>query len=520
MALAHAPTLFYKKTACMKKLIPLVAFALLLLLAAFSIESKKAPSAGRPPANAIVACLPPPVQPQPISDADFKARYGLPLPMVRKSVYALSAAEITSIKNGITAMKGLNYTDPTSWEYQAAIHGTTRPDNLPSWNTCHKPGFSFFFLAWHRMYVYFFERILRAKAGNPNLTLPYWNYQTNPVLHPDYRNSAAGNPLYDATRSASINGGGALPNSIMTSFENSLNNNTSYYPFQTAINSPHGSVHTTIGGNMFSTSSAAKDPVFWLHHCNIDRLWERWLRKCGGRGNPTDAQWLNQSYTFFDENGTAVSMTGSQVVKTASQLNYKYDSLTTNPICLKPIDWAVVQKWQLFKLAKPLQLAGTTQKLTLATENTEALDKFMVSAKRQRFDFVEDDTPERLMLTLGGIRIEKMPEGVVEVYLNLPPNVRPSANSKYYVGLLNLFDAEHHGKHVMAMPGMADETGTELDVTAAVKAQGLALADLKKAQVSLVVRGNTLRGQEVKTDGRITVSDIQFNLQSIKKQTK
>jgi hypothetical protein len=35
---------------------------------------------------------------------------------------------------------------------------------------------SFFFLSWHRMYIYFFERILRAASGDPNLALPYWNY--------------------------------------------------------------------------------------------------------------------------------------------------------------------------------------------------------------------------------------------------------------------------------------------------------------------------------------------------------
>ena len=105
--------------------------------------------------------------------------------MVRKNVYSLTPAEITSIKTGITSMKALPYTDPTSWLYQAAIHGTTLPDGLPSWNTCHQAGASFFFLAWHRMYCYFFERILRAKSGDPALTLPYWNYQTNVALHPD-----------------------------------------------------------------------------------------------------------------------------------------------------------------------------------------------------------------------------------------------------------------------------------------------------------------------------------------------
>ncbi|HTE11917.1 MAG TPA: tyrosinase family protein, partial [Chitinophagaceae bacterium] len=83
--------------------------------------------------------------------------------MIRKNIYNLSAAEITSLKNGITAMKGLPLTNPTSWQYQAAIHGTTLTNNLPNWNSC-QHGTQFFF-SWHRMYLYFFERILRAKSG-------------------------------------------------------------------------------------------------------------------------------------------------------------------------------------------------------------------------------------------------------------------------------------------------------------------------------------------------------------------
>ena len=183
--------------------------------------------------------------------------------MIRKNVYSLSAAEINSIKTGITNMKALPYTNPTSWLYQAAIHGTTMPDGLPSWNTCHQAGAAFFFLAWHRMYCYFFERILRAKSGDLNLTLPYWDYQTNPVLHPDYRNSAAGNPLYDGTRSGTINSGGSLPASISTAIDNSLLN-IPYYDFQNDLNGPHGSVHISVSGNMSSVSTAAKDPVFCI----------------------------------------------------------------------------------------------------------------------------------------------------------------------------------------------------------------------------------------------------------------
>jgi tyrosinase len=41
--------------------------------------------------------------------------------------------------------------------------------------------------------------------------------------------------------------------------------------------SPHGGVHVAVGGWMSSFDTAARDPIFWLHHANIDRLWEAWL---------------------------------------------------------------------------------------------------------------------------------------------------------------------------------------------------------------------------------------------------
>lgn len=42
----------------------------------------------------------------------------------------------------------------------------------------------------------------------------------------------------------------------------------------------HDLLHVAVGaggGNMGKTSTAAQDPVFWLHHANVDRLWTRWL---------------------------------------------------------------------------------------------------------------------------------------------------------------------------------------------------------------------------------------------------
>ncbi|KAM3081653.1 hypothetical protein ACMFMG_005105 [Clarireedia jacksonii] len=60
---------------------------------------------------------------------------------------------------------------------------------------------------------------------------------------------------------------------------------TSYYNMATQISpgpsfeNPHGAVHVAIGGqygHMSQLSYSAFDPMFWLHHANVDRLFAMW----------------------------------------------------------------------------------------------------------------------------------------------------------------------------------------------------------------------------------------------------
>lgn len=430
--------------------------------------------------------------------------------MVRKNIYSLTVAEINSIKAGITAMKALPVTNPTSWLYQAAIHGTTLPNNLPSWNTC-QHGTQFFF-SWHRMYLYFFERILRAKSGNPNLTLPYWNYQTNAVLHSAYRNSAAGNTLYDGSRNGSINGGGALPNGPMVAITNALNE-IPYFDFQSDIEGPHGSIHGAIGGNMGSVPTAAKDPIFWLHHANIDRLWEQWLRMCGGRSNPTNnSTWMNKTYTFFDENGTAINMTGSQVVNTASSLNYRYDFPFKLPCNFKLKWWE--WKWRKFdilRIPERIHIDKNIQKASFRNSRVENLENFMKTEKTERLNFSTTGPSDKLFVELEDVVINKVPEGVIEVYLNLPASERPNPRSKSFVGVLDLFTASGHEGH-------QEKNMQRINASTAAKSLGLRIADLSKAELTFFVRGIIINKSETAINNDVQIGSINFAVEKAEKQ--
>jgi len=38
---------------------------------------------------------------------------------------------------------------------------------------------------------------------------------------------------------------------------------------------PHGYAHTSFGGWISSVPTAAKDPLFFMLHANVDRLWAK-----------------------------------------------------------------------------------------------------------------------------------------------------------------------------------------------------------------------------------------------------
>lgn len=258
---------------------------------------------------------------------------------IRKNIYSFSAnpedLPITSLKNGVAAMRARNASDPTSWAYQARMHAINSGAAAALQDQCQHR--QFFFFSWHRMYIYYFERILRKASGDPKLNLPYWNYtdvDAQRVIPEVFRLPAdvASNALYNGTRNVAYNGGAGLPASdVQYNSGFSLTNFTSttsgvptfgggtvsapqHFPSPGRSGqiemSPHNNVHNDIGGDM-ATGESPRDPIFWLHHANIDRLWKKWLTLGGGRSNPTgNNTWMNQTFTFFDENGNQVSLTG------------------------------------------------------------------------------------------------------------------------------------------------------------------------------------------------------------------
>jgi tyrosinase len=277
----------------------------------------------------------------------------------RKDVYKLLPGDQTLdwYARAVAAMQALPQTDPMSWRYQAAIHGI---NPLPTamtgtWAECQHG--SSFFLPWHRMYILNFERIVAmhvANLGGPtDWALPYWNYTTSDAatlaLPPKFRTptlpSGATNPLYVAQRSPIANTGGPVlgPRDVDLSTCLTSSGTTSPGGFfggpavahsgsmpGTLELTPHNAVHrqvgNTFGGWMADPDLAALDPIFWLHHSNIDRLWEVWLDCDPLHKNLTSAYWLTAvTFQFHDATGSLVTMRTADVLSlTAPMLDYKY----------------------------------------------------------------------------------------------------------------------------------------------------------------------------------------------------
>jgi tyrosinase len=370
-----------------------------------------------------------------VSSSLLDARIALgATPYVRRDIGNLLATDpiIVSYRHAVAAMRALPTTDPRSWAYQAAIHGTTSMQNLPAWNTCQHG--NYFFWSWHRMYLYYFERIIRKMSYNPNWALPYWNWTSSNERHlpPMFRDPTS--ELYTPNRNPSMNNGtGSLPASDVnytTAF-----NFTAFTSASASLEgTPHGAVHVDVGGWMGSVPTAGQDPIFYLHHCNIDRLWNLWLAQMGGRMDPlSDNTWKNTQFTFFDENGATVHMTGCDVLRAAQQLNYVYEGEPPQVVqnCVRfiqfPYYYYVLER---IRLPIPPEILGSSR---------VSFPLFEAKAMRQRLAAAAASKTENVLLELDDVVADRQPGVVWEVYVGLPSNAPANPESPFYVGNLAMF---------------------------------------------------------------------------------
>lgn len=144
------------------------------------------------------------------------------------------------------------------------------------------------FLAWHRLFLYAFERTLQQVR--PSVTLPYWDWSVNREIPQELR-GATFRSRWGITRASET-----LPLAL------SVNMTAAPFSrFQLLLETDaHNTVHRVVGGSggTMGTASSPQDPIFWLHHANIDRLWAQWQASPVG-SNPTNLNTELRRRAFF-----------------------------------------------------------------------------------------------------------------------------------------------------------------------------------------------------------------------------
>lgn len=288
------------------------------------------------------------------------------------------------------------WSDPRSLGYQAQVHDTfLRPNLWPQhngqpvlWHECAHA--NWFFLPWHRAYLLEFEAVVRSHIedlGGPHETwaLPYWNHSDYvlvpeaatlplalrgpelpdgleiPGLEADPGGEPLVNPLYepsrigpaplttppsaddwsDASAALTRHHYATAEDANLVSFAGGYPEDLTRFHFAGELgqidSQPHGTGHVETGGLMGAFSTAGLDPAFWMHHANVDRLWETYAhdlghgypfpdgRPAGGIARQAFDAWSTREFRFLRPDGEVATWTAPQVLDTTA-LGYEYDT--------------------------------------------------------------------------------------------------------------------------------------------------------------------------------------------------
>lgn len=291
---------------------------------------------------------------------------------IRKSFYDLTDEELRNLCKAVGYMRNDIPTDsPLHWENygrQHAHHCTEAGDNNPQVH------WSWHFLPWHRGYVYFMERILanilttKLNIDGSKFAYPYWDWCTHqeipntrlrqqtglasPLFGYDLTQEDMVNAdnlgfdntaLYDGSRGPTILKPKMDPDNEVTEDSKNHIKDALYYTSATYINkilttpfeqfaggstidrttgqglleqNPHNDGHdwvgTRIGKNrtMGTLRYAALDPIFYMHHGNIDRIFSLYNQPMPSLDGP----WGQQTYEYTDIDGTWVKVSVKDIM--------------------------------------------------------------------------------------------------------------------------------------------------------------------------------------------------------------
>lgn len=225
---------------------------------------------------------------------------------------------LATFRDAFRKLQLLPTTDVIGWDKQIAQHCINCARSFPGNIHYYDP-----FVTWHRGLLYFLERILRNQSGHDELRLVYWNWENDnsrilpAIYQPSGQSLYWGNRHLGTLTPSQVDvqpllaipdfptfGGGSQPNQPGAVF-----------------GGPHAKVHNAFfPGDMADLQYSPRDPVFYAHHSNIDRLWTSWVQ--AGHPNP---DFGTQKVYFYDENRKWRYVLFNDLTD-ESRLGYKYSS--------------------------------------------------------------------------------------------------------------------------------------------------------------------------------------------------
>ena len=451
---------------------------------------------------------------QNVWDAGGADGWGGPVIWLARGVKAMKAAGVDVLNNrtGWRFFACMHGFSAQYWPLRGGWYtkGEAMPDGTDKdvfWNQCQHG--SWYFLPWHRGYLMALENVLRShivKLGGPaDWALPYWNYfKTNqadlPIAFAKNEWPDGGdNPLYVVNRYGPNDPGGKGGGKVYVEIgppngtdQNALGDDlfispdpddsaTEFGGIQTGFepsggnhggieSAPHDDVHVFVGGGgnarppyglMTWPPTAALDPIFYLHHANIDRLWEVWksdpahtdpTNEPDWMGGPTHADPTSRAFVMPRPDNTAWTYTPGDV-HDLSQLDYSYDDLAPAGVVSAPqarlaalgiaaptARPTATREGTLAMAAAPKtsELMGATGALRISgTEATASLPIDTAARTRLTASFAaaaQTAKPDRVFLRLENIKTDH--DGIpLTVYLGLPDG------TEHRAGLVTLFGA-------------------------------------------------------------------------------
>ena len=393
-------------------------------------------------------------------------------PRVRVDVQSLSPSDPFFAKYGqaVQAMHQLPSSDQRNWRNQALIHINHCPHGAQD------------FVHWHRHYIHNYELICGHLIGDTSFSLPYWNWSAKQGIIPD--------PFFDLnllnvqfwndpSNAQSDNWG---PDTVITVGTRGLakgqglqdDPNAGQDFTQAAIDAiqqesrfqiftrqletqPHNNGHVISGrpnGHMIDGMSPL-DPIFWLHHCNIDRIWAEWQTA----GNNTPSLSGNYNNQFVDGTGQPVTASSATALDFAA-MGYTYDTLSgpTVAAAQQRLGLRAASAKPAFQAPEPQSLGvnATPQTAALAVQTSFTVKtQDVVSQLFRARNFLATKVPSVQRLAVGGGRIvaaitATAPPGpapiICKVFANCP-YLKPDTPSTdpHFAGSFSFFGQHGHG---------------------------------------------------------------------------